>query len=131
MSQSMMALLLATGGGIGAVCRYMVGLYVMKRLPSPPIPVAMLIVNLAGSLGLGLLYGSIFNDPEILYGNIIFIMLGLGFFGAFTTFSTFSMEAVNLITDKLYKKAGIYITMSIGGSIIGFICGFYLMATII
>lgn len=127
MTQSTMALILATGGGIGAVCRYLVGLYFMKIFPSPPIPIAMLMVNLAGSVGLGLLYGGMYDEAEILYWNTIFIALGLGFFGAFTTFSTFSVEAVKLIGDKLYKKAGIYIIFSIVGSIAGFIIGFFLM----
>ncbi|KMJ58142.1 chromosome condensation protein CrcB [Bacillus sp. LL01] len=123
----MMALLLAAGGGIGAVCRYLVGLFYMNKLPRPPIPFAMIIVNLIGSLGLGLLYGGMYDDPEILYGNTIFIALGLGFFGAFTTFSTFSVEAVQLLINKLYKNAGMYVVLSIAGSILGFILGFFLM----
>ncbi len=127
MSQSFMALLLASGGGVGAVCRYLVGLFFMSKIPNSPIPIAMLIVNLVGSLGLGLLYGGMYDEPEVLYGNTIFLALGLGFFGAFTTFSTFSVEAVKLIADKYYKKAGIYITLSIGGSIVGFIVGFFVM----
>jgi len=123
MSPSTMALLLAAGGGCGAVCRYLIGIFLMKRYPAPPFPVAMLIVNLTGSLGLGLLYGGVYDETDILYSNTIFITVGLGFLGAFTTFSTFSVETIQLLTKKLYMKAGIYITLSIGGSIVGFIIG--------
>ncbi|WP_237664025.1 fluoride efflux transporter CrcB [Sutcliffiella horikoshii] len=129
MSQSMMALLLSAGGGVGAVCRYLVGLFFMSKVPNPSIPIAMLIVNLVGSLGLGLLYGGMYDEPEVLYGNTIFLALGLGFLGAFTTFSTFSVEAIQLLTEKLYKKAGIYVSLSIGGSIVGFIIGFFSLNT--
>jgi CrcB protein len=127
MSQAVMAFILAAGGGVGAVCRFLAGILLMKVFPAPRIPVAMVIVNLTGSLGLGLLYGGMYDEPHILYEDAIFTLLGIGFFGAFTTFSTFSVEAVQLLMNKQYKKVTAYITISILGSILGFALGFILI----
>ncbi|MBP1970472.1 CrcB protein [Virgibacillus natechei] len=93
-------LLLSMSGGLGAICRYLLGLAIMKKNPYPEIPIAMLTVNVIGSFGLGV------------------------FFGAFTTFSTFSMEAVELLREKKYRKALIYISISLIGSVITFSIGY-------
>lgn len=117
--------LLSLGGALGAISRYLVGLGMVKRFPHPPIPLAMLSVNLLGSLGLGIFLSLYFQSiPVDAYKDPIFLIVGLGFFGAFTTFSTFSMEALDLFQRKLYAKALIYISASIMGSIIAFTIGF-------
>ncbi|MCL6617920.1 MAG: CrcB family protein, partial [Anoxybacillus ayderensis] len=50
----------------------------------------------------------------------------VGFFGAFTTFSTFSVEALQLLLGKRYKEASFYIVASLIGSICMFQAGFML-----
>ncbi|ART75544.1 fluoride efflux transporter CrcB [Sutcliffiella horikoshii] len=124
MSQAALILILTVGGGSGALCRYLLGLAVMKKFPTPRIPIAMIIVNIIGSFGLGILYGNVYT--ETLYNDALFVFLGLGFFGAFTTFSTFSVEAVQLIMDNKYQHALIYLSLSIFGSIIGFLLGYFI-----
>ncbi|KPB03144.1 fluoride efflux transporter CrcB [Bacillus sp. CHD6a] len=124
MSQTALYFLLAVGGGAGASCRYLIGLALMKKFPTPRIPIAMLIVNILGSFGLGLLNGNL--DSKVLSNDALFVFLGFGFFGAFTTFSTFSVEAVQLVMGKKYSHALIYLSLSILGSIIGFLLGYYL-----
>ncbi|WP_269757908.1 CrcB family protein [Thalassobacillus sp. C254] len=90
-----------TGGGLGAVARYLAGVWLMSRFPEPPFPVAMLIVNLVGSLGLGFFFGLYFQAiPLEAYDDSLYLFLGLGFFGAFTTFSTFSTETVTFYTRR-------------------------------
>ncbi|WP_306419244.1 fluoride efflux transporter CrcB [Alteribacter natronophilus] len=119
-------LITAFGGGAGAVSRFMLGAKIQERWPEPPIPVAMMIVNILGSIGLGIFFGAMFEGiPIYEYHNPWFLLLGIGFFGAFTTFSTFSVEAVTLLERRKYKQAGIYIMLSIGGSLAGFIIGIY------
>ncbi|MFS0726441.1 fluoride efflux transporter CrcB [Paenibacillus sp. 1P07SE] len=117
--------LLALGGGLGAVARYVLGLAIMRRYPHPPLPAAMLTVNLIGALGLGLFWGSyvqhLFVDA---YADKWFLGIAVGFFGAFTTFSTFSMEAMELIREREYKTALAYIALSIFGSILTFALGY-------
>ncbi|WP_100372184.1 fluoride efflux transporter CrcB [Bacillus sp. FJAT-45037] len=119
--------LLMIGGSIGAITRYLVGIYIMKRFPKPPIPVAMLIVNLLGSFGLGSFMGGYFQEvPLGAYEDPLFLSVGIGFFGAFTTFSTFSVESVQLIQRKAWGKLVLYVGLSIGGSILSFLLGFWL-----
>lgn len=127
MSNNILPLLIMIGGGIGAVTRYVIGVFLMKKFQTPLIPIAMIMVNIFGSFALGIIYGIIYDKPGLLYNNTFFITIGIGFLGAFTTFSTFSVETVQLIKDKLYKKASTYITVSIIGSILAFAFAFYLI----
>ena len=109
---------LGIGGAIGAMSRYLAGVLMMKSFPHPYIPSAMLLVNLLGSFGLGLFFGVMYDAIPIgAYDETLYLLLGLGFFGAFTTFSTFSMELIELIRKQLYKKATLYFSLSIFGSI--------------
>lgn len=107
-------LLVMTGGALGAMFRYGIGLYFMKRIPHPPVPVAMLVVNVIGSTGLGLFIGKYFANYEntALYEAPIFLFVGLGFFGAFTTFSTFSIETMLLLREGKLQKAIIYMFLT-------------------
>ncbi|ARK29268.1 fluoride efflux transporter CrcB [Halalkalibacter krulwichiae] len=120
-------ILLALGGSIGAISRYLLGLAIMKRFPSPPFPIAMLIVNLLGAGGLGGFFGIYYKSiPLAAYEDPLYLTIGIGFFGAFTTFSTFSVEAVQLYNKKKWAKLGTYVFVSIVGSIICFLIGFKL-----
>ncbi|WP_174734298.1 fluoride efflux transporter CrcB [Mesobacillus harenae] len=117
-------LTLSLGGALGAVSRYLIGLALMKKYPKPPIPIAMLIVNVLGSFGLGLFFGLAYQTiPLGAYKHPLFLFLGIGFCGAFTTFSTFSMETIGLLRQRLYKKAILYFGVSIGGSLLTFLLG--------
>ncbi|PYZ99237.1 fluoride efflux transporter CrcB [Alteribacter lacisalsi] len=119
-------LIVAFGGGAGAISRFLLGAKIQHHWPSPPIPVAMLIVNILGSIGLGVFFGAMFEGiPIFEYHNPWFLLLGIGYFGAFTTFSTFSVEAITLLEQKKYPKAVYYIVLSIGGSLAGFVFGIY------
>ncbi|WP_368504900.1 CrcB family protein [Alkalihalophilus sp. As8PL] len=124
-------LLLALGGGMGAITRYLVGLAMMKRYPDPPFPVAMLVVNLIGSFGLGAFMGGYFQEiPLGAYEDPLFLSVGIGFFGAFTTYSTFSVEASMLLRAKQWRKLSAYIGFSIIGSILVFLIGFSMLITL-
>ncbi|MDT8862392.1 fluoride efflux transporter CrcB [Alkalihalobacillus sp. MEB130] len=121
-------LLVGIGGAVGAISRYLLGLVIMRRYPSPPFPIAMLIVNILGSLGLGTFYGSYYGAiPLGAYDEPLFLLMAIGFFGAFTTFSTFSTETVQLYQKKEWLPLIYYITFSIIGSIVMFVIGFTIM----
>ncbi len=117
-------LAVAIGGAFGAVARYLLGLLIMKRIPNPPFPVAMLLVNVIGSFGLGLFFGLVYGEiPADAYDDTWFLVTGIGFFGAFTTFSTFSVEIVDLITKSYDNKALIYVVITVTGSLLLFFTG--------
>lgn len=99
------------GGAAGAVSRYAAALWLGKR--GSRFPWATLLVNAAGSLLLGLLAASESRLPGILYG-----VLGIGFCGAFTTFSTFGYEALTLTGEKRYKHAALYVISTLMLSIV-------------
>jgi len=75
-------------GAIGAVTRYRVDSAVSARLPSD-FPIGTLIVNLTGSFALGVLVGAAVPDR-------VAFLLGTGFMGGYTTFSTWMVESVRL-----------------------------------
>jgi CrcB protein len=117
--------LLAMGGSLGAILRYIVGLIIMKRYTTSPFPIAMIIVNLLGSFGLGIFFSLYFGAiPVGFHGDTIYLTIGIGFFGAFTTFSTFSVEVTEFYRNKKWKELLTYVHLSIIGSIVSFLIGF-------
>jgi len=119
--------LIAIGGGSGAVCRYLLGLWFKQNTKKRTIPTAMLYVNVLGSFGLGIFFGLVYQEipfmADDLYEQALFLFFGLGFFGAFTTFSTFSVEASTLLQKKKWRELSLYIGFSLVGSIVAFIIG--------
>jgi CrcB protein len=88
-------LLVALGGSLGAIARYGMSTAVY-RVTDPSFPWGTLAVNLAGSFFIGIL-AELFDAVLIPAGWRL--MLAVGFLGAFTTFSTFSLETVSLLRD--------------------------------
>ncbi|WP_078592711.1 fluoride efflux transporter CrcB [Evansella clarkii] len=120
-------ILVALGGGAGSAARYLLGLWIKNHTKERAIPTAMLLVNLLGSLGLGLFFGLVYGAiPLITEADWPFMLVGLGFFGAFTTFSTFSVEAAVLLQKRKRGPLAAYLMLSIAGSILMFLAGFTL-----
>lgn len=88
----MTPLVIALAGGLGAAARFVVDGVAARRNPFR-FPLGTLVVNVTGSLLLGLLTGAV-----IAYGGAeeLQLILGTGFLGGYTTFSTASVEAVRL-----------------------------------
>lgn len=83
------AYLVGTGGAIGAVLRYLLANLVVRFGDPTPFPLSTLFVNIIGSFVLGLL---VFGG----FGNEAMLFVGVGACGAFTTYSSFSVQTVRL-----------------------------------
>ncbi|MDD7222378.1 MAG: fluoride efflux transporter CrcB [Eubacteriales bacterium] len=93
-------LLVALGGGAGAVCRY-----ALTLLPiSGRFPFATLIANALGALIIGFLAGCAIQLDS--FPANLNLLLKTGFCGGFTTFSTFSLETVTLWQQHRFWTAG-------------------------
>jgi len=104
-------LAIALGGAAGALARHFVA-GAVTRLAGTGFPYGTLTVNVAGSFLMGVLivaFAHKLSVPQELRG-----LLAVGFLGSFTTFSTYSMETVNLIQRGDWQAAALYA----GGSMI-------------
>lgn len=99
-------LLVAAGGFFGAISRYGLNNFIQFK-HDKPFPFGTFIINITGSLLLGLLFG-IGQLPQE-----IFLLIGTGFMGAFTTFSTFEREAMELIHKKETFASLVYLVSSV------------------
>jgi CrcB protein len=103
-------LAIAAGGAAGALARFWVsnGVY---NLLGRGFPYGTLLVNVLGSLLMGLLYVLLLERLSV--GPEVRGLLLVGFLGAFTTFSTFSIETLNLIEQAAYLKAVLNMLLSV------------------
>ena len=100
---------IAVGGGCGSVARFLVARE-MGRLFGSFLPYGTLIVNVLGSLALGWLATVFLARPEI---NIALRLgIAVGFLGAFTTFSTFSFESVQLMLNGAVWRAALNVAVN-------------------
>ena len=103
-------LAIATGGALGALLRYWTSLAVHSRLGTG-FPYGTLTVNVIGSLLMGFLY--IWFVDRLAMGPAMRGFLFIGVLGAFTTFSTFSLETLNLIESGQLGKAIMNVVVSV------------------
>jgi CrcB protein len=119
-------LIIAIGGGIGTLARYIVS-GLDYKYSSGVFPLSTLIVNLSGSFIIGLLWG--FSERFSVTPNLR-MFLFIGVLGGYTTFSTLSLETFNLLRNNEYKVAllNMFLTNFIGIILVltGFIISKYL-----
>jgi len=92
---------LAAAGALGAVTRYLIGGAIQGRSRGS-FPWGTMAVNVSGSLLLGVMLGL---SREQAAGWGPFVVVGIGFCGAYTTFSTFTIETVVLAEAGRYRAA--------------------------
>ena len=101
---------IAAGGAIGALLRFWVSTGVYQVL-GRGFPYGTLAVNVIGSLIMGLLYVLMLERMTV--GPELRGALLVGLLGAFTTFSTFSIETLNLVEQADYLKALLNVLVSV------------------
>jgi CrcB protein len=110
----------AVGSAVGGVLRYLLGGWIQQRAGTA-FPIQTLLINVTGSLLLGFLQRyaleSVAISPEVR------TMLTIGFCGGYTTFSTFSFETVRMLEDGDWKRAALYMSLSVilsvGAAVLG------------
>lgn len=98
------------GGSLGAVARYGVAQWSATHWPKL-FPLPTLIVNLLGCLLIGVLYGLWLDRPDL--SLMLRQTLVVGFLGAFTTFSTFSLDTLRMLENGEGLLALAYILLSV------------------
>ncbi|VXC73519.1 Putative fluoride ion transporter CrcB 1 [Arthrobacter sp. 9V] len=89
----MTVILLALAGGVGAAVRFMVDGWIRQRIKTA-LPWGTILINVTGSFALGFLAGLMMRGQA---SGSLFLILGTGFLGGYTTFSTSSVETIRLI----------------------------------
>lgn len=112
-------LLVMAGGAIGAGARHLVGRAMLAAL-GPGFPWGTLSINVVGGLLMGLLVGLLLRFN---LGESWRLFLGVGVLGGFTTFSSFSLDAVTLAQRGQMLAAGGYVAASVIGSIAALLIG--------
>jgi CrcB protein len=115
------SMLVGIGGFFGAMSRYGMSKWVNQRFTSV-FPYGTLVVNLIGAFLLGLIIGHGWTSSwELLFGT--------GFMGAFTTFSTFKLETIQLHVKKEWNVLVAYLAISYTAGILLAFLGMVLGST--
>ncbi|MCQ4280670.1 fluoride efflux transporter CrcB [Pseudomonas stutzeri] len=110
-----MALAVAAGGVVGTLIRFGVSTWVSAQWPKH-FYLATLAVNVLGCLLIGYLYASFLQRPDLspeLRGGLI-----IGFLGALTTFSSFSLDGLRLLESGQAATAFSYVGVSVFGGLL-------------
>ena len=117
----------ALGGAIGAVLRFLAGVGIYRVLGQGAFPVGVLSVNIIGSFLMGV-FVVLAAQRGLTHLNPL-VMTGI--LGGFTTFSAFSLETVTLIERGQPGLAGLYVGLSVIGSVGGLMLGLWLARGVI
>lgn len=112
--------LVFVGAGLGGAVRLWVG-HLIALLADTAFPVGTLAINIVGSCVMGLL--TAYFTLSGAASQDVRLFLTTGVLGGFTTFSTFSLDAVTLGERGEWAAAGAYVTLSLFLSIAGLIAG--------
>ncbi|RAJ98082.1 CrcB protein [Larkinella arboricola] len=111
------------GGGLGSVARYSVSRYIQPLLKTT-YPASTLIVNVVASLVLGFLVGWLSARAN---GREMYrLLIGVGFCGGFSTFSTFSTDTLLLMQTGRWLAAASNVALNVVLCLLASLAGLYL-----
>jgi len=121
---------IAIGGALGSVARYALNGVVSEKFTT--FPMGTLVVNVAGSFVIGVLGALTFPEGKMSSEARVFTtqFLIIGVCGGFTTFSSFSLQTLNLIRDREWLYAGGNVLLSVALCLIATWLGFLLGAAL-
>jgi CrcB protein len=120
-------LLVLVGGALGAPLRYLTDLFVQSRHDSV-FPWGTFAVNVVGSLLLGTTAGAVATADGPAW---VLTLVGTGFCGALTTFSTFGFETVRLVEDGSLLEAALNVSASLVVGMAACVAGWSLAAALV
>lgn len=109
-------ILVGLGGTFGGVCRFQLGRWIARR-SNTNFPAGTFLINVTGAVLLGILT-SVSADGRA------YLLLGDGFLGAYTTFSTFMYEGFHLFQENETFNAFVYILGTLLLGVIGYASGY-------
>ena len=119
----------AIGGALGTTARYWLS-GVVARLIGETFPWGTLVINISGSFVIGFFAAFTGPDGRVFVGSTArqFVMVGLC--GGFTTFSSFSLQTLNLMNDGEWVRAGGNVVLSVALCLIAVWGGFMIASTL-
>ncbi|TAE34115.1 MAG: fluoride efflux transporter CrcB [Cytophagales bacterium] len=118
------ALLVFVGGGLGSVLRYGLGIWMPMQPGERTFPIAILGANVLASLVLGVVAGAVANR---LMSQDLRLLLGVGFCGGLSTFSTFSVDTLVLLQQGRAGAALLNVGLNIAGCLLASAAGFWIV----
>jgi CrcB protein len=118
-------LLLMLGGALGTYLRYRVGRWFASQPWGQGFPYGTLVINVSGSFILGaavVLFLEASTQPNW------YLLIGVGFCGGYTTFSTFEWETYKLVRDGSHWRALANVTVSVVAGFVGVVLGVFLVS---
>jgi fluoride exporter len=94
-------LFVALGGAIGGTARYLIDTSLLGLAGNPNFPLGMFIVNISGAFLIGVVFGISQKD---LLSNRAWLFLVIGILGAYTSFSDFTLQSLELFTNGKYGE---------------------------
>lgn len=115
------AVAVALGGAIGSMLRYLVATLTTQRF-GPGFPIGTFAINLTGSFAIGLI-AELALTRAFWFSVELRTFLTVGVLGGFTTFSSFSLETLNLVRDGSPGLALAYAAGSVAFGVVAAYCG--------
>jgi len=107
-------LLVGFGGMCGAIARYSISLFILQIIQPPFAFFTILVINLAGCLGIGFVVGL----GEGILKPELRLLIVTGFLGGFTTYSAFAFDTSEFITSQQYLVAAMNIVLHIAAGLV-------------
>jgi len=114
--QRSLVLLVFLGGGVGSVCRYLLGTRLQKVFPGP-FPIGTFVVNTLGCLAIG--FVAALGLERAVLSPEVRVLLMVGILGGFTTFSSFAYETLGLVSVGDAARASLYVALSVACGLTG------------
>jgi CrcB protein len=115
-SETAVVLAIALGGAIGSVARYGVSIAVVT-----PFPTATLLINVTGSLLIGLFMVAALERPATSVATRLFLTTGIC--GGYTTMSTFGVDTMRLLRENHFGQAAVYVVVTVCASLLATVIG--------